>query len=158
MITKPTIIFYVQLWFDVFIIILYSIVFCKSPRVIDNAVNNAFVDQQTFDVGSEVEYRCKDGFTMRGFARAKCLAMDISASWFGPDITCERKFLIKYIIIIKCRLLVHVSAEKCKLRDVTYCVDNCHAHCCIVHVYQNVIFGVEQRIIVYNIRYTVRYT
>ncbi|XP_022181036.1 sushi, von Willebrand factor type A, EGF and pentraxin domain-containing protein 1 isoform X2 [Myzus persicae] len=64
-------------------------VFCKSPRVIENAGNNAFADQQTFDVGSEVEYRCKDGFTMRGFARAKCLAMDISASWFGPDITCE---------------------------------------------------------------------
>lgn len=67
-------------------------VFCKSPRTIDNAYNNAFSDQQTFDVGAEVDYRCKDGFMMRGFARAKCLAMDISASWFGPDITCERKF------------------------------------------------------------------
>lgn len=70
--------------------------FCKTPRTIDNAINNAFADQQTFDVGSEVEYRCKDGFTMRGFARAKCLAMDISASWFGPDITCERKCLEIY--------------------------------------------------------------
>lgn len=74
--------------------------FCKSPKVIDNAMNNAFVDQQTFDVGSEVEYRCKDGFTMRGFARAKCLAMDISASWFGPDITCERKLNLK--LVYKC--------------------------------------------------------
>lgn len=64
--------------------------------MIENAINNAFPDQQTFDVGSEVEYRCKDGFTMRGFAKAKCLAMDISASWFGPDITCERKLKMNY--------------------------------------------------------------
>lgn len=76
--------------------------FCKSPRVIDNAINNAFVDQQTFDVGSEVEYRCKDGFTMRGFAKAKCLAMDISASWFGPDITCERKYSLTCLEMCVC--------------------------------------------------------
>ncbi|XP_050520065.1 sushi, von Willebrand factor type A, EGF and pentraxin domain-containing protein 1 isoform X2 [Daktulosphaira vitifoliae] len=64
-------------------------VFCKSPPVIENAINNAFPDQLTYDVGAEVEYRCENGFMMRGFAKAKCLAMDISASWYGPEVTCE---------------------------------------------------------------------
>lgn len=54
---------------------------------------------------STVQYHCHLGYSTAGFPRAKCLAIDGQASWYGPDISCERKkflgiFAIQVILII----------------------------------------------------------
>ena len=43
------------------------------------------------DLDSTVQYHCHSGYATAGFPRAKCLAIDGHASWYGPDISCERK-------------------------------------------------------------------
>lgn len=50
-----------------------------------------FLEQATFDLDSTVQYHCHLGYSTAGFPRAKCLAIDGQASWYGPDISCERK-------------------------------------------------------------------
>ncbi|GLH01645.1 CSON007528 protein, partial [Gryllus bimaculatus] len=64
-------------------------VYCTSPPHIDNARHNALPEQTTFDLDSTLHYQCYLGYVTSGFPKAKCLAIDGAASWFGPDITCE---------------------------------------------------------------------
>ncbi|XP_073987217.1 hig-anchoring scaffold protein isoform X2 [Rhodnius prolixus] len=66
-------------------------VFCKEPQEIPHARHNALPQQTTFPLDTELQYQCHLGYTTKGFPTAKCLALDKSASWFGPDITCEPK-------------------------------------------------------------------
>lgn len=58
----------------------------------DHARHNALPSQTTFDVGTTLKYQCHSGYVTNGFPTAKCLAMGGSASWFGPDISCEREY------------------------------------------------------------------
>lgn len=62
-----------------------------SPPTIEHARHSAFPEQATFDLDSTVQYHCHTGYVTNGFPRAKCLAIDGQASWYGPDIQCERK-------------------------------------------------------------------
>ncbi|XP_039298453.1 sushi, von Willebrand factor type A, EGF and pentraxin domain-containing protein 1 isoform X2 [Nilaparvata lugens] len=65
-------------------------VYCKSPPEMEHARHNAFPEQLTFDLDATIQYQCSHGFVTNGFPTAKCLAMDgATASWFGPDISCE---------------------------------------------------------------------
>ncbi|KAK7866166.1 hypothetical protein R5R35_001392 [Gryllus longicercus] len=64
-------------------------IYCTSPPHIDNARHNALPEQTTFDLDSTLHYQCYLGYVTSGFPKAKCLAIDGAASWFGPDITCE---------------------------------------------------------------------
>ncbi|XP_075238047.1 hig-anchoring scaffold protein isoform X3 [Lycorma delicatula] len=64
-------------------------VYCKSPPEIEHARHNALPEQVTFDLDAEVQYQCTHGYVTNGFPRAKCLAIDNMASWYGPDISCE---------------------------------------------------------------------
>ena len=65
--------------------------FCTKPRVINNARHNAKPEQTAFDVEETIQYQCLIGYVTDGFPHAKCLVVDGAASWYGPDITCERK-------------------------------------------------------------------
>lgn len=67
-------------------------VYCKTPPHIDHARHNAQLEQSTFDLDATIQYQCLNGYVTNGFPRAKCLAIDNAASWFGPDISCERKY------------------------------------------------------------------
>uniref|UniRef100_T1GE83 Sushi domain-containing protein n=1 Tax=Megaselia scalaris TaxID=36166 RepID=T1GE83_MEGSC len=64
-------------------------IFCLSPPTIEHARHSAFPEQATFDLDSTVQYHCHTGYVTNGFPRAKCLAIDGQASWYGPDIQCE---------------------------------------------------------------------
>ncbi|XP_066142350.1 sushi, von Willebrand factor type A, EGF and pentraxin domain-containing protein 1 [Euwallacea fornicatus] len=64
-------------------------IYCLSPPTIDHAKPNALPQQTTFDLDSTLQYQCDTGYVTNGFPRAKCLAIDGQASWFGPDISCE---------------------------------------------------------------------
>ncbi|XP_047002642.1 protein lev-9-like [Schistocerca americana] len=67
-------------------------VYCTSPPVLEHARHSALPEQQTFALDSTLQYQCVAGYITRGFPRAKCLAIDGSASWFGPDISCDREY------------------------------------------------------------------
>ncbi|XP_050294789.1 uncharacterized protein LOC126734965 isoform X2 [Anthonomus grandis grandis] len=64
-------------------------IYCLSPPTIDHARHNALPEQATFDLDSTLQYYCHTGYVTNGFPRAKCLAIDGQASWYGPDISCE---------------------------------------------------------------------
>ncbi|XP_052123223.1 uncharacterized protein LOC113209590 isoform X3 [Frankliniella occidentalis] len=64
-------------------------VYCRTPPPMDHARHSALPAQTTFDVGTTLKYQCHSGYVTNGFPTAKCLAMGGSASWFGPDISCE---------------------------------------------------------------------
>lgn len=72
-------------------IFLFLPVYCKTPPLIEHARHNALPEQTTFDLDTTIQYQCLMGYVTNGFPRAKCLAIDNTASWFGPDISCERK-------------------------------------------------------------------
>lgn len=76
-----------------------SIVYCLQPPTIEHARHSALPEQATFDLDATVQYNCHTGYVTNGFPRAKCLAIDGQASWYGPDISCERE----------CFLLTHNS-------------------------------------------------
>lgn len=59
--------------------------------MIEHARHSALPEQATFDLDSTVQYHCHTGYATAGFPRAKCLAVDGQASWYGPDISCERE-------------------------------------------------------------------
>lgn len=69
--------------------ILSISVFCKTPPIIEHARHSALPEQLTFELDSTVQYHCHTGYVTAGFPRAKCLAIDGQASWYGPDIQCE---------------------------------------------------------------------
>uniref|UniRef100_A0A6P4EHA5 LOW QUALITY PROTEIN: uncharacterized protein LOC108042246 n=1 Tax=Drosophila rhopaloa TaxID=1041015 RepID=A0A6P4EHA5_DRORH len=64
-------------------------IYCLKPPQIEHARNSALPEQETFDLDSTVQYHCHTGYVTNGFPRAKCLAIDNLASWYGPDIQCE---------------------------------------------------------------------
>uniref|UniRef100_A0A1A9WXH7 Sushi, von Willebrand factor type A, EGF and pentraxin domain-containing protein 1 n=1 Tax=Glossina brevipalpis TaxID=37001 RepID=A0A1A9WXH7_9MUSC len=64
-------------------------IYCLKPPQIEHARNSALPEQETFDLDSTVQYHCHNGYVTNGFPRAKCLAIDGQASWYGPDIQCE---------------------------------------------------------------------
>ncbi|XP_063237081.1 sushi, von Willebrand factor type A, EGF and pentraxin domain-containing protein 1 isoform X2 [Bacillus rossius redtenbacheri] len=64
-------------------------IYCTSPPHIEHARHNALPEQTTFDLDSALQYQCHHGYVTNGFPKAKCLAIDGQASWFGPDISCE---------------------------------------------------------------------
>ncbi|KAM8716457.1 hypothetical protein ACLKA7_003348 [Drosophila subpalustris] len=63
-------------------------IYCLKPTQIEHARNSALPEQETFDLDSTVQYHCHTGYVTNGFPRAKCLAIDNVASWYGPDIQC----------------------------------------------------------------------
>ncbi|KAJ8676165.1 hypothetical protein QAD02_011951 [Eretmocerus hayati] len=63
--------------------------FCSVPNKLPNARHNAYPEQTTFDLDSLVQYFCDHGYETKGSPKAKCLMIEGTASWFGPDITCE---------------------------------------------------------------------
>lgn len=65
------------------------IVYCLTPPTVDHARHSALPEQATFDLDSTVQYHCHTGYVTNGFPRAKCLAVEGAASWYGPDISCE---------------------------------------------------------------------
>ncbi|XP_049824701.1 sushi, von Willebrand factor type A, EGF and pentraxin domain-containing protein 1 isoform X2 [Aethina tumida] len=64
-------------------------IYCLSPPTIDHARHNALPEQTTFDLDTTLQYYCHNGYVTNGFPRAKCLAIDGQASWYGPDMSCE---------------------------------------------------------------------
>ncbi|XP_055836600.1 protein lev-9-like isoform X4 [Episyrphus balteatus] len=66
-------------------------IYCLVPPTIEHARHSALPVQGTFDLDSTVQYHCFNGFVTNGFPRAKCLAIDGQASWYGPDIQCEAR-------------------------------------------------------------------
>uniref|UniRef100_A0A0K8VX11 CUB and sushi domain-containing protein 3 n=1 Tax=Bactrocera latifrons TaxID=174628 RepID=A0A0K8VX11_BACLA len=64
-------------------------IYCLKPPLIEHARHSALPEQETFDLDSTVQYHCHTGYVTNGFPRAKCLAIDGQASWYGPDIQCE---------------------------------------------------------------------
>ncbi|GAB0099339.1 locomotion-related protein Hikaru genki [Sergentomyia squamirostris] len=64
-------------------------IYCLTPPTIDHARHSALPEQATFDLDATVQYSCHIGYVTNGFPRAKCLAIDGQASWYGPDISCE---------------------------------------------------------------------
>uniref|UniRef100_A0A1B6DCY4 Sushi, von Willebrand factor type A, EGF and pentraxin domain-containing protein 1 n=2 Tax=Clastoptera arizonana TaxID=38151 RepID=A0A1B6DCY4_9HEMI len=66
-------------------------VYCKEPPSIDHARHNALPEQTTFDLDATIQYQCLLGYVTNGFPKAKCLSIENTASWFGPDISCEPK-------------------------------------------------------------------
>ncbi|XP_041978220.1 uncharacterized protein LOC121732407 isoform X2 [Aricia agestis] len=64
-------------------------IYCLQPPTIEHARHSALPEQATFDLDATVQYNCHTGYVTNGFPRAKCLAIDGQASWYGPDITCE---------------------------------------------------------------------
>ncbi|CAK1543665.1 unnamed protein product [Leptosia nina] len=64
-------------------------IYCLQPPTIPHARHSALPEQATFDLDATVQYNCHTGYVTNGFPRAKCLAIDGQASWYGPDITCE---------------------------------------------------------------------
>uniref|UniRef100_A0A8W7PH35 Uncharacterized protein n=1 Tax=Anopheles coluzzii TaxID=1518534 RepID=A0A8W7PH35_ANOCL len=64
-------------------------IYCLEPPTIEHARHSALPEQATFDLDSTVQYHCHTGYATAGFPRAKCLAVDGQASWYGPDISCE---------------------------------------------------------------------
>ncbi|KAL9706863.1 hypothetical protein quinque_010381 [Culex quinquefasciatus] len=64
-------------------------IYCLQPPIIEHARHSALPEQATFDLDSTVQYHCHTGYATAGFPRAKCLAVDGQASWYGPDISCE---------------------------------------------------------------------
>lgn len=69
----------------------YIPVYCLTPPTIEHARHSALPEQATFDLDSTVQYHCHTGYVTAGFPRSKCLAIEGKASWYGPDIQCERK-------------------------------------------------------------------
>lgn len=67
-------------------------VYCTRPPVVSHASHNAHREQTTYPLEISLTYQCKPGYVTSGFPKAKCLSIDGRASWFGPDIICERKF------------------------------------------------------------------
>ena len=67
-------------------------VYCTSPPHIEHARHNALPEQTTFDLNTTLQYQCYRGYITNGFSTAKCLdVVGSAATWFGPDITCERE-------------------------------------------------------------------
>ncbi|CAH2986746.1 unnamed protein product [Chilo suppressalis] len=64
-------------------------IYCLQPPTIEHARHSALPEQETFDLDATVQYNCHTGYVTNGFPRAKCLAIDGQASWYGPDISCE---------------------------------------------------------------------
>ncbi|XP_045762822.1 uncharacterized protein LOC123865673 [Maniola jurtina] len=64
-------------------------IYCLQPPTIEHARHSALPEQATFDLDATVQYNCHTGYATNGFPRAKCLAIEGQASWYGPDITCE---------------------------------------------------------------------
>lgn len=92
-------------------------VYCLQPPIIEHARHSALPEQATFDLDSTVQYHCHTGYATAGFPRAKCLAVDGQASWYGPDISCERKntqlFLVSKISthLISCCFLARSCGQ-----------------------------------------------
>lgn len=76
-----------------YVCILNFPVYCLQPPTIEHARHSALPEQATFDLDATVQYNCHTGYVTNGFPRAKCLAIDGQASWYGPDISCEREYL-----------------------------------------------------------------
>lgn len=90
----------------------FLLVYCLVPPTIDHARHNALAEQTTFDLDSTLQYYCHTGYVTNGFPRAKCLAIDGQASWYGPDISCERKSF-KKIYITKEDKKWYFNTSKC---------------------------------------------
>lgn len=84
---------YGQFYTFIIVVFIFMLVYCLKPPQIEHARNSALPDQETFDLDSTVQYHCHTGYVTNGFPRAKCLAIDGQASWYGPDIQCERRFI-----------------------------------------------------------------
>lgn len=80
-----------QIGFGSYDFFAFLSVYCLQPPVIEHARHSALPEQATFDLDSTVQYHCHTGYATAGFPRAKCLAVDGQASWYGPDISCERE-------------------------------------------------------------------
>ncbi|XP_076241504.1 hig-anchoring scaffold protein [Calliopsis andreniformis] len=63
--------------------------FCSQPPKVKNARHNALAEQTTFDLDSVIQYFCNHGYVTTGVRKAKCLMVEGTARWFGPDIICE---------------------------------------------------------------------
>ena len=59
--------------------------------MVQHARHNAPLEQSSFTLDTELQYQCYPGYNTLGFARARCLALNSTVKWFGPDVTCERK-------------------------------------------------------------------
>jgi len=68
--------------------------YCGEPPPVPHARHNAPLEQNSFTLDTELQYQCYPGYNTIGFARARCLAYNSTVKWFGPDVTCERKFLL----------------------------------------------------------------
>nr|XP_014289884.1 sushi, von Willebrand factor type A, EGF and pentraxin domain-containing protein 1 isoform X2 [Halyomorpha halys] len=64
-------------------------VYCKTPPELEHARHNGLPEQATFPLDTTLQYQCNLGYVTNGFPKAKCLAIENTASWFGPDISCE---------------------------------------------------------------------
>lgn len=89
-----------------FDILNVRLVYCLTPPTIEHARHSALPEQTTFDLDSTVQYHCHTGYVTNGFPRAKCLAIDGKASWYGPDISCERKLTNIYILFKSRKLII----------------------------------------------------
>ncbi|GBP40690.1 hypothetical protein EVAR_36426_1 [Eumeta japonica] len=79
-------------------------VYCLLPPTIEHARHSALPEQATFDLDATVQYHCHTGYVTNGFPRAKCLAIDGQASWYGPDISCERNPTVNASVEIRTAL------------------------------------------------------
>lgn len=87
------------------------LVYCLTPPTIEHARHSALPEQTTFDLDSTVQYHCHTGYVTNGFPRAKCLAIDGKASWYGPDISCERKSNVINIIVVHFnKICIYISS------------------------------------------------
>lgn len=76
----------------------FLLVFCLTPPVIEHARHSALPEQATFELDSTVQYHCYTGYVTAGFPRAKCLAIDGQAKFYGPDIHCEPRTCGEYTL------------------------------------------------------------
>lgn len=74
-----------------FSIFLFLIASCGPPITLLHAQNTAPSNQTEFPVDSQVTYSCFIGYQSKGSNIAKCLYMNGTTQWFGPELECIRK-------------------------------------------------------------------
>ena len=94
---------------------VFILVYCSQPPVVQHASHNGVADTQTFELETVLKYSCIPGKTVFfaflyhvimllnypvgylivGFAHAKCFLYNTTAQWFGPDVTCKREWSLR---------------------------------------------------------------
>ena len=62
---------------------------CRNPPEVGHALHDGPRGQLVYPLGTQLNYKCEDGYNIDGFFRSMCVG---DGRWVGPRMTCSREW------------------------------------------------------------------